>query len=195
MIARGLAAEVMESIIVNFDGGSRGNPGPSGIGVVLSATDGTSLLTVGRYIGAATNNVAEYTALIFGLQQAQKLGAGNIIVRGDSELIIKQMRGEYRVKNPALRDLYEKAQQLLRGFRSVKFEHNLREKNTLADRLVNLAIDRRADVEEVEEPAGPRSDNETSIVVCENCGCEMEVIIPPKTNTGEFICRCGHLMR
>jgi ribonuclease HI len=184
-----------ETIIINFDGGSRGNPGPSGIGVVLSAQDGTPLITVGKYIGAATNNVAEYTALIFGLQQAAKLNATKILVRGDSELIIKQMRGEYRVKNPALKDLYEKAQDLVHGFKSVRFEHNLRHKNALADRLVNLAIDRQGEVEDADEPAAPNADREENIVVCQNCGCEIEVIVPPKTNTRDFICRCGHPMK
>ena len=82
-----------EQIIVNFDGGSRGNPGVAGTGVVIKALDGTPLITVGRYIGHATNNVAEYMALIDGLRQAKKLGARNLLIRGDSELIIKQMRG------------------------------------------------------------------------------------------------------
>src|SRR5580658_5117651 len=108
-----------ERIIVNFDGGSRGNPGVAGTGVVLKAADGTPLITVGRYIGHATNNVAEYMALIDALRQAKKLGARNLLVRGDSELIIKQMRGEYRVKNEALRDLYSEAEKLASQFDSV----------------------------------------------------------------------------
>ena len=99
LIAEG--AGMKETITINFDGGSRGNPGPAGIGVVLSAEDGTPLVTLGKYIGSATNNVAEYIALILGLREAAKLGATKIHVRGDSELVIKQMRGEYRVKNPA----------------------------------------------------------------------------------------------
>src|SRR5437762_14173592 len=96
-----------ELITVEFDGGSRGNPGPAGIGVVLRAADGTPLVTLGRYIGKATNNVAEYSALIIALEEAKRLGAQRIIVRGDSELIIKQMRGEYRVKHPDMKELYE----------------------------------------------------------------------------------------
>src|SRR5580700_7160026 len=110
-----------ETITVNFDGGSRGNPGPAGIGVVLSAEDGTSLVTRGKYIGTATNNTAEYLALILGLRQAAELGAKKIVIRGDSELVIKQMRGEYRVKNPALKQLFDQAQDLLEPFESVKF--------------------------------------------------------------------------
>ena len=105
-----------EWITLQFDGGSRGNPGPAGIGVVLSAEDGTPLVTLGRFIGRATNNVAEYRGLITALQEAKKLGARRVIVRGDSELIIRQMRGEYRVKHPDLKLLYEKAQSLLSEF-------------------------------------------------------------------------------
>src|SRR6476661_9562741 len=105
-----------ETITLQFDGGSRGNPGPAGIGVVLRAADGTVLRTLGRFIGRATNNVAEYKALIAALEEAKKLGAKKIIVRGDSELIIKQMRGEYRVKQPDLRGLYDEAQFLLHQF-------------------------------------------------------------------------------
>src|SRR6185295_6111494 len=102
-----------ETLTLEFDGGSRGNPGPAGIGVVLRARDGTALVTLGRYIGRATNNVAEYKALITALQEAKKLGARKILVRGDSELIVRQMLGQYRVKNADLRELYEEAQDLL----------------------------------------------------------------------------------
>src|SRR5580698_9376777 len=98
-----------EVITINFDGGSRGNPGFAGVGVVLMAEDGTPLVTLGKFIGRATNNFAEYMALIIALQEAAKLGAKKLIIRGDSELVIKQMRGEYRVKNPGLKDLYDQA--------------------------------------------------------------------------------------
>ncbi|QOV90851.1 ribonuclease HI family protein [Humisphaera borealis] len=143
-----------EVITLQFDGGSRGNPGPAGIGVVLRAEDGTPVVTLGRFIGRATNNVAEYKALITALEQAKKLGAKKIIVRGDSELIIKQMRGEYRVKNPDLKQLYDEAQHLLAHFDKSKIEHNYREDNTLADKLANLAMDRKAEVTDVDDP-GP----------------------------------------
>jgi ribonuclease HI len=164
-----------EQIIVNFDGGSRGNPGIAGTGVVLRAADGTPLVTVGRYIGHATNNVAEYMALIDGLRQAKKLGARNLLIRGDSELIIKQMRGEYRVKNEALRDLYNEAEKLASQFNSVLYEHNLRDKNSMADRLANLAMDRRTDVTDADELA-PRPPKRVAAgnVVCPNCGCEFQ---------------------
>src|ERR1043165_7915872 len=96
-----------ELLTLEFDGGSRGNPGPAGIGVVLRARDGTPLVTLGRFIGRATNNVAEYRALITALQEAKRLGARKIRVCGDSELIVRQMRGQYRVKHPELRTLYD----------------------------------------------------------------------------------------
>src|SRR6266436_3424068 len=96
-----------ELITLEFDGGSRGNLGPAGIGVVLRAGDGTPLVTLGKFIGRATNNVAEYKALVTALVEAKKLGAKSITIRGDSELIIRQMLGEYRVKHPDLKPLYE----------------------------------------------------------------------------------------
>ena len=163
-----------EVFTVNFDGGSRGNPGSAGTGVVVMAADGTPLITVGRYIGHATNNVAEYTALIDALHQAKALGARKLIVRGDSELIIKQMRGEYRVKNQTLRELYEQATALAGDFESVRFEHNLRQHNSLADRLANLAMNRKQDVTDADElPATPQSRGARRIV-CPNCGCEIQ---------------------
>jgi len=186
-------ASMTETITVNFDGGSRGNPGPAGIGVVLAAEDGTPLVTRGKFIGIATNNVAEYTALLFGLREAAKLGASKILVRGDSELIIKQMRGEYRVKNPALKNLFDQAQGRLSDFKSVKFEHNLRQHNSLADRLANLAMDKRADVDDAEEP--PPSPAHSNRLACPDCGCQIEVKVPPKaTAKGSFICPCGNPM-
>ena len=142
-----------ETLTLQFDGGSRGNPGPAGIGVVVRAADRTPLVTLGRFLGTCTNNVAEYRALITAMEEAKKLGAKKIVIRGDSELIIKQMRGEYRVKHPDMKELYEIAQDHVRDFDQVKIEHNLRHKNELADRLANLAMDRRADVWEAEEPA------------------------------------------
>jgi probable phosphoglycerate mutase len=146
-----------EWITLQFDGGSRGNPGPSGVGVVLSAEDETPLVTLGRYIGRATNNVAEYRGLITALQEAKKLGARKVIIRGDSELIIKQMKGEYKVRHPQLKPLYDEARRLLREFEAHKIEHNLRHKNELADKLANLAMDRRADVTDANGRAAARS--------------------------------------
>jgi len=164
-----------QRIIVNFDGGSRGNPGTAGTGVVLAAEDGTPLITVGRYIGRATNNVAEYTALIDALRQAKALGARKLTVRGDSELIIKQMRGQYRVKNPALRELHGQAAALADEFEDVAFEHNPRDRNSLADRLANLAMSRKCDVTDVDElPEAPPSHGGRRIV-CPHCGREIQL--------------------
>src|SRR5881398_2365854 len=118
-----------ETLTLQFDGGSRGNPGPAGIGVVVRAADGTPLVTLGRFVGRCTNNVAEYRALITAMEEAKRLGAKRIVIRGDSELIIKQMKGEYRVKHPDMKVLYEEAQNLIRQFDEAKIEHNLRHKN------------------------------------------------------------------
>jgi ribonuclease HI len=123
------------------DGGSRGNPGPAAYGFVLEADDGTILAAVGEAIGEATNNVAEYSGLIAGLARAAELAVPEVEVRSDSELLVKQMRGEYRVKNPALRTLSLEAARLAREIGRVQYVHVPRERNELADRLVNEALD------------------------------------------------------
>jgi ribonuclease HI len=138
-----------ETLILEFDGGSRGNPGPAGIGAVVRAADGTPLVTLGRFIGVATNNVAEYKALITALREAKALGAKQVTIRGDSQLVIRQMKGEYRVKHPGIKPLHEEAAALVKQFDKAAFIHNLRHKNELADKLANLAMDRRAEVTEV----------------------------------------------
>jgi ribonuclease HI len=182
-----------ETLTLNFDGGSRGNPGPAGVGVVIYAADGTELVTLGRFIGRATNNAAEYRALITGLQEATKLGAKRLIIRGDSELIIKQMRGEYRVKNPDLRPLWEEARKLLSQFQHATLEHNLRGKNAVADRLANLAMDRKSDVTEIDSVAPPRPARKQ--FSCSACGCVIEVKQQGSAaDSGPFTCRCGGRM-
>ncbi len=123
------------------DGGARGNPGPAAYGFVIEAEDGTVLAAHGERIGVATNNVAEYRALIAGLDKAAELGVGEVEVVSDSELLVKQMRGEYRVKNEALRDLSTQASRLARTIGSVTYTAVRREHNELADRLVNEALD------------------------------------------------------
>lgn len=148
-----------ETLTIEFDGGSRGNPGPAGTGTVIRAQDGTVIRTIGHFLGRATNNVAEYRALITGLREAKMLGAERVMVRGDSELIIKQMRGEYRVKNPDLKKLYDEAQAIVREFGRVDFDHNLRHHNALADKLANLAMDKRSSVFDVDDmDQSPMSD-------------------------------------
>jgi ribonuclease HI len=192
-----------ETITIEFDGGSRGNPGPAGIGVVLRAADGTPLVTLGRFIGRATNNVAEYKALITGLEEAKKLGASTIAIRGDSELIVKQMKGEYRVKNADLRELYAEAQHLLRHFDRATIDHNLRERNKLADRLANLAMDRQADVTDVAAAPAPldvpaaRATVTGDRFACSRCGCVIEVRTPSPIRPHQlrpFVCQCGNRM-
>jgi len=193
-----------ELITIEFDGGSRGNPGPAGIGVVLRAQDRTPLVTLGKFIGRATNNVAEYQALITGLREARKLGAKQIQIRGDSELIIKQMRGEYRVKHPDLKPLYEEAYHLFHQFDEARIEHNLRHKNALADKLANLAMDKRRDVTDAgaasdnnDEPPEPVATREGDRFVCPRCGCVIDVRKPSGIRPHQlraFGCQCGHAM-
>ena len=124
------------------DGGARGNPGPAAAAYVLEAEDGTVLAAEGEAIGTATNNVAEYRALLAGLEKAAELGLDRVEVVSDSELLVKQMRGEYKVKNAALRELWEEGQRLARRVGRVEYTAVRREHNELADRLVNEALDR-----------------------------------------------------
>jgi ribonuclease HI len=124
------------------DGGSRGNPGPAAYAFVLETADGTVLDARGKTIGVATNNVAEYSALVAGLERAVELGVDDLEVVSDSELLVKQMRGEYRVKNRALQDLFLDASRLARRIHRVTYTAVRREHNELADSLVNEALDR-----------------------------------------------------
>ena len=126
---------------LSTDGGARGNPGPAAYGYVLEADDGTVLAARGEKIGIATNNVAEYRALIAGLERALEHAVGEVEVISDSELLVKQMRGEYKVKNEALRDLVVQATRLAREIGKVTYTAVRREHNELADMLVNEALD------------------------------------------------------
>ena len=123
------------------DGGSRGNPGPAAYGYVLEAEDGTVLAAHGERIGVATNNVAEYSALIAGLEKALELAVPEVEVISDSELLVKQMQGEYRVKNEALQKLFAEASRLAGRLGKVSYRAVRREYNELADSLVNEALD------------------------------------------------------
>jgi ribonuclease HI len=123
------------------DGGARGNPGPAAYAYVLETADGTVLDARGEAIGTATNNVAEYSALVAGLRRASQLGVTELDVRSDSELVVKQMRGEYRVKNKDLQALFLDASRAARALARVTYTHVRREHNELADRLVNEALD------------------------------------------------------
>jgi ribonuclease H / adenosylcobalamin/alpha-ribazole phosphatase len=126
---------------LSTDGGARGNPGPAAYGYVLEADDGTVLDARGETIGVATNNVAEYRALLAGLESALERGVDELEVVSDSELLVKQMRGEYKVKNAALRELVDEAESLARRLGRVSYTAVRREHNELADRLVNDALD------------------------------------------------------
>ena len=126
---------------LSTDGGARGNPGPAAFGYVLEAYDGHVLAAHGEAIGRATNNVAEYRGLVAGMAKAAELGVRELEVVSDSELLVKQMRGEYRVKNEALKELWEDASDLERKFARVRYTAVRRAHNELADRLVNEALD------------------------------------------------------
>jgi ribonuclease HI len=126
---------------LSTDGGARGNPGPAAYGYVLETPDGHVLDARGEAIGVATNNVAEYRALVAGLEKAVELGVDELEVVSDSELLVKQMRGQYKVKNAALRELWVEARRLSERLKSVRYTAVRREHNELADSLVNDALD------------------------------------------------------
>ncbi|MDY7010601.1 MAG: ribonuclease HI family protein [Planctomycetota bacterium] len=137
------------SVLINIDGGARGNPGPAGAGVVIqSADDGTVLFEGGFFLGEATNNVAEYQALLEALPAARKLGAESVEVCSDSELLVRQMNGRYRVKNAGLKPMFDRACRMRKKFSNFSIRHVRREENTLADKLVNQAINLKQNVED-----------------------------------------------
>lgn len=142
---------------VNSDGGSRGNPGPGAAGIVVRDPSGEIVARGGSFLGDVTNNMAEYEALLWAMRAARALGATSVRLRADSELVVKQMRGEYRVKNEGLKPLFLQAQALVRTFESVEFQHVRREANAEADALANEAMDTRGDVGDAPEPPGERS--------------------------------------
>jgi ribonuclease HI len=128
-------------ITAYIDGGARGNPGPAGYGVYIQGPDGAPLEQLHGALGIATNNVAEYNGLLAALRWAARHGHRTLHIRADSELLVKQMRGEYRVKNQGLKPLFLQACALIRGIGVVTFEHVGRDRNTDADRLSNLGMD------------------------------------------------------
>ena len=127
--------------MVNVDGGARGNPGPAAIAAVLADPDGEVIEERWESIGSATNNVAEYRALLLGIERARELGAGEVELIGDSELVVRQVRGEYRVKDAALRELHGRVREALAEFDRWSIRHVRREANERADQLVNEALD------------------------------------------------------
>ncbi len=129
-------------LIIYTDGGARGNPGPAGLGVYITDEDGRVILEHSRFLGDRTNNQAEYMAIVDALREAKTLGAEEVAVFMDSELAVKQLNHEYKVKNAELAELFLKVWNMTQGFKKVTFTHVRREKNKEADRLVNIAIDR-----------------------------------------------------
>jgi ribonuclease HI len=130
-----------ERLVVNVDGGARGNPGPAAIGVVVSTPDGEVLEEHAERIGSATNNIAEYRALMLGLERALALGAREVELIGDSELVVRQVQGEYKVRDEVLWRLHKHVIRALAEFDSWSIRHVRREENEVADRLVNEVLD------------------------------------------------------
>ena len=142
---------------LNVDGGSRGNPGPAGCGVVLADADGETLLERGYFLGAITNNVAEYHGLLKGLELAAQFNPQRLEIFSDSELMVRQITGEYRVKSPDLMPLFAQAQLGLLKFDSWQIRHVPRAQNAAADRMANLAMDAKADVDDGGDSLSPLS--------------------------------------
>jgi ribonuclease HI len=136
-------------IVVHVDGGARGNPGPAAAAAVIESSDGRLLGEHAQLLGRTTNNVAEYRALLLGLERARELGASEVEVVGDSELIAKQVLGEYKVKNQALRPLHRAATSALRGFDRWSIRTVPRAQNADADALVNSALDQARDASQL----------------------------------------------
>jgi ribonuclease HI len=134
-------AQTVPAVVVHVDGGARGNPGPAAVGVVVSAPDGAVLDEYAERIGVATNNVAEYRALLRGVERAAALGAREVEFVNDSELVAKQINGAYKVKHPSMKPLYDEAIVALRGFERWKIRSVPRAQNARADALVNEALD------------------------------------------------------
>jgi ribonuclease HI len=132
----------LEKLVVNVDGGARGNPGPAAIAAVVQNGGGEVLEERGERIGKATNNVAEYRALLLGIERAAALGAGEVELVGDSELVVRQVKGEYKVKDATLRELHAEVKRALAPFERWSIRHVRREQNVEADRLVNKVLDR-----------------------------------------------------
>lgn len=152
---RALPAHPGLRLIAYTDGAARGNPGPAGIGVQVVDFDGAVLAEVARGIGVATNNVAEYTAVIEALERCRALGADDVLVRTDSQLLVEQLAGRYRVRNARLQELHREVRERAAGFSRVRYQHVPRERNREADRLANEGVDAwLAEAEAVAPEAG-----------------------------------------
>lgn len=144
-------------LVIHIDGGARGNPGPAGAGVVIHNDEGAAQLEAGFFLGRMTNNVAEYTALLKALEASHRLSAEQLLIHSDSELLVKQINGEYRVKNPGLQTLFDEAMSRLKKFSKWTVRHVRREGNARADELANLAMDAGEDVIEIDVSDGSES--------------------------------------
>ena len=131
----------IDRVVIHADGASQGNPGPAAIGATIKDEQGKLLATVSRGIGRTTNNQAEYRAIIAALERAVRLGARQVYLNSDSELVVKQLNGEYRVKKAELKPLYQRARELQSSFKNITIKHIPRQQNTEADRLANNALD------------------------------------------------------
>jgi len=174
---------VQQKIIIYTDGGSRGNPGPAAAGFVLTDESRKQLLAKAVFLGNATNNIAEYNGLIEALKAAKQLNAQTIEAFSDSELMVKQINGQYRVKNAGLKPLYEECINLLAGFKSWKLSYIGRDKNKKADAMVNKALDVQADVEE--KPKSPKT-KPTRLGVLISGGGTTMINILEQINTGKL---------
>jgi ribonuclease HI len=152
-------------LVAHVDGGSRGNPGPAGYGVVIQDETGRPLDKLSGYLGRQTNNYAEYSGLLAALDYALEHGPRALKVISDSELLVKQINGQYKVSSPALRELYEQARRKIHQLERFEIRHVLREKNREADRLANLAMDRGTGKQRVTEAASGAEPREVNGVV------------------------------
>ena len=132
----------MSRFHIYIDGAARGNPGPAGIGIVITNDKGKVIDTISKYLGQTTNNIAEYTALIFGMEETRNRKAKELVINTDSQLLAKQLGGEYKVKSSTLKDLYKKVNALLASFEEVRINQIDREENKQADKLANEAIEK-----------------------------------------------------
>lgn len=140
--------EQIEQVTIYTDGGSRGNPGPAAAGFILAEPDGTQIQSKALFLGQATNNVAEYTAVIKALEAAKQIGAKRLMVFSDSELLVKQVNGQYKVKSEQIRPLFRQTTDLINEFEDCEVKHVTREKNKQADELVNQALNLEQDIED-----------------------------------------------
>jgi len=190
-------------LIVRTDGGARGNPGPAAAGVCIENPAGNVLFSGGFFLGRATNNVAEYQGILHGLDQARKLGGKQVTLYCDSELVTKQLNGQYRVKNPGMRECYEQVLQICEDFENVEFIHVLRHKNQHADAMVNEALDQGQDVggpcesDTIAEEAQENSTHEIPVeqldemVRFDDPSQKRQPVGPPGKMTTDLICLKG----